>query len=424
MEDESFNKYFNDPVLNSQDIQNSFEELLIPLRTLMIPNKKGKILINSTHLRIRQDTIQKIFPENNAFLITNSPITNHLGLKNQCIKDYKSDTKEISAKLVLQATKIFSKYTNHPVFGNSSLRKIFIEQIPLIVDSIGSVFNLYEKIPISSVIVGTTEEPLLNRTLVIVASMMNIPSLCLQHGIIMGEEAFMPAFASLIAVYGEYEKRWYMERGLSAEKIHIIGHPRYDSIFTGKHLPKQVFFRKFKINPRKLTLLMATGPHIDSDKFRKLIELISNNPLFEILIKPHPLEIQEKKFNCYLKLQSQYKSVQVITSNRTNVYDLLFNVDGLVASLSTLALEGLLFDKPVFVYDFLISNRSYDYYNDLKKYKEKDPYSLVYTINHYYSSLDERNHFEEVKNQFLIDRYRIKNSGEHLLSLINQIHEE
>ncbi|NGY80719.1 hypothetical protein F6Y02_43450 [Bacillus megaterium] len=96
----------------------------------------------------------------------------------------------------------------------------------------------------------------------------------------------------------------------------------------------------------------------------------------------------------------------------------------MVASLSTLALEGLLFDKPVFVYDFLISNRSYDYYNDLKKYKEKDPYSLVYTINHYYSSLDERNHFEEVKNQFLIDRYRIKNSGEHLLSLINQIHEE
>ncbi|NGY80802.1 hypothetical protein F6Y02_43460 [Bacillus megaterium] len=86
MEDESFNKYFNDPVLNSQDIQNSFEELLIPLRTLMIPNKKGKILINSTHLRIRQDTIQKIFPENNAFLITNSPITNHLGLKINALK--------------------------------------------------------------------------------------------------------------------------------------------------------------------------------------------------------------------------------------------------------------------------------------------------------------------------------------------------
>ncbi|OHY73450.1 hypothetical protein BCV52_26595 [Priestia aryabhattai] len=410
--------------MNLQDIQTFFEELLLPLRTSIILNKKGKILINSTHLRIQQEILRNIFPDDNTLLLSDSPNSTYLGLKNQCIKDYKLDTQEISTKLVSQATKIFSKYTNHPVFGNTFLKEIFIEQIPIIVETIGSVFNLYEKIPISSVIVGTTEEPLLNRTLVIVASMMNIPSLCLQHGIIMVEEAFMPAFASLIAVYGEYEKRWYMERGLSAERIHIIGHPRYDSIFTGKYLPKQFFLRKFKTNPRKLTLLIATGPTIELDQFGKLIRLIVKNPLFEILIKPHPLEIRDKKINFYLKLQSQYRSVQVITSNRTNVYDLLFNVDGLVASLSTLALEGLLFDKPVFVYDFLISNRSYDYYNDLKKYKEKDPYSLVYTINNYYSSLNERNHFEEVKNQFLIDRYRIKNSGEHLLSLINQIHEE
>ncbi|MFP7736298.1 hypothetical protein ACLHDF_23430 [Priestia aryabhattai] len=422
MEHEDFKKLFLHQITSPEQIQPFFEHWLNPLRKPLISNPTGKILINSAFIKIPEKTMTRIFHKDNAIILSNARVLNQLGLPNEYIGKYKENTKKDSDSLITEATNIFSDYEDHPAFGNDFFRKVFIERIPMIVETIATVFNIYKKHQTLSVVVGTTED-IVSRTLVIVASMLGIPSICLQHGILMGEEAYLPAFASYMAVYGEYEKKWYEERGLSNNRISVIGHPRYDLIFTEKHLSKQFFVKQFKIDPHKLTLLIATGPHLDLRKFGRLIDLIATNSKYQIIIKPHPWEIGKGKYNFYLKLKSRYKSIEVITNRSVNTYDLLSNVDGVLTSLSTMALEGLLFNKPVFIYDFINNNRnrSYDYYESFDRFIQSDPDILVNVLNNYYSDPNENESFNNMKNQFLATKYKVKNAGKSLSNLIYEL---
>lgn len=420
MEDEAFKKGFIYQITSLEEIQPFFEKWLVPLRKPIKPNVKGKVLINSDYIRIPEKILIKNFHKNNTIILSRSKVLNHLGLPNECVGNYKVNAKEASDSLISKAKTILSKYEGHPAFGNDFFGKIFIDRIPAIVETISTVFNLYEKLQISSIVVGTTED-VLSRTLVIVASMMGIPSICLQHGILMGEEAFLPAFASVMAVYGFYEKKWYNTRGLSDDRIATIGHPRYDVIFTDSHPSRQSFIKTFKLDSNKLTLLIATGPNIDFNKFRRLIDLIAADPRFQIIIKPHPWEIGKGKYNSYLQLKAQYKSIEVITNRSINTYDLLSNVDGVLTSLSTMALEGLLFNKPVFIYDFLVSNRSYDYFESFGEFIQSDPEPLFNKVSNYYSDPKKIKYFNEIKNQFLDNSYKVKNSGRSLSDLIYKL---
>lgn len=420
MEDDSFKKGFIYQITSLEEIQPFFEKYLAPLKKPTKPNVKGRVLINADYIRIPEKIIIENFHRNNTIILSRSKVLNHLGLPNECIGNYKVNAKEASDSLISKAKMIFSKYKDHPAFGNSFFREVFINRIPVIVETISTVFNLYEKIQISSIVVGTTED-ILSRTLAVVASIVGIPSICLQHGILMGEEAFLPAFASVMAVYGYYEKKWYKTRGLTDDRIATIGHPRYDVIFTDSHLSKQSFIKTFKLDSNKLTLLIATGPNIDFNKFRRLIDIIAADPRFQIIIKPHPWEIGKGKYNSYLQLKAQYKSIEVITNRSINTYDLLSNVDGVLTSLSTMALEGLLFNKPVFIYDFLVSNRSYDYFELLGEFIQSDPDLLFNKVSNYYSDPQEIKYFNEVKNQFLDNSYKVKNSGKSLSDLIYKL---
>lgn len=110
------------------------------------------------------------------------------------------------------------------------------------IEKINMAYFIFEEHDISSVIVGTTED-ITNRVLTLISKSKGIPSYCLQHGAIMGEEAFFPIFATKQIVYGEYEREWYFRRGGADSQIEILGHPRYDDIFEKKHLEKKYFVR-------------------------------------------------------------------------------------------------------------------------------------------------------------------------------------
>lgn len=57
------------------------------------------------------------------------------------------------------------------------------------IEKINMAYFIFEEHDISSVIVGTTED-ITNRVLTLISKSKGIPSYCLQHGAIMGEEAF------------------------------------------------------------------------------------------------------------------------------------------------------------------------------------------------------------------------------------------
>lgn len=402
------------------EIQPFFEKFLTPLKKPLKTTYEGKIVINLDYIRIPGKTFIDHFSKEKTLILSRSKSPEHFGIPNEYIGNFKSDTSVASKELVNRASSIFKEQKNHPAFGNSFFIKTFIQRIPLIVDALETAFNLYDKIPIVTVLVGTTED-VISRSLAVTGAMKGIPTVCLQHGILMGEEAFIPVFTSHVAVYGEYEKRWYIARGLTEERIETIGHPRYDEIFTSSRISKSTFQKEHSLDPNKNTLLIATGPNLDQLKFKTMISELAKNGEFQLLIKPHPVELAKKRISMYEEVEKKYRSVHVITNRKANTHDLIYHSDAVIASLSTVALESLLFNKPVFVFYFLQSNREYDYYNGLGKYIQRDPINFSKIVALYFNSPQEKNFYNAVRSEFLMDSYKTEQSGRALSNLIYQL---
>ncbi|WHX59780.1 spore coat protein [Peribacillus frigoritolerans] len=420
MENKDFQTNLKSPKLNQEMIQPYFEKWLEKIRVpLMQKSINGKILINSDYTRIPELTYKKWFNPNKTIILSRSKIPLFYGIPNESIAKYELTNNKDSEEIVKNATSLFEKFKNHPAFGNKFFQQTFLNRIPLIVKTLSTVFNLFDKLDISSIVVGTTED-MQSRALCIVGSMRGIKSICLQHGILMGEEAFMPVFSTVIGVYGDYEKRWYSKRGLTINRISELGHPKFDEIFTNSRTDKETFFKRYELAPNKQTLLVITGPHLDFIKLETLIKNILDNPNFQIIIKPHPWEIGKKKYGVYLELEKKYKLIKVYNSRENNLYELISHVDGVVSSLSTVALESLLLNKPVFIYNFLNSNRTFDYFDKLGDYIQTDPNQLTKVVNNYYISSVHKGIYKNIRNQYLSDSYNDGFSGKKLIDLINQ----
>ncbi|KHL93561.1 hypothetical protein QW71_22985 [Paenibacillus sp. IHB B 3415] len=418
---EDFVMKLNDSGINQPNqIQPFFETMVAPLYQPYKANANGKILINLDYTRISQKTISDHFSGEHTMILSRSRAAEYYGIPNVCIGNYKRETGCASEELIRIAASIVAEHAGHPAFGNPFFSQTFLKRIPGIVDAIDTVVHLYDQIPIAVVIMGTTED-VVSRTLAIVAGMKGIPSVCLQHGILMGEEAFIPVFSSHIGIYGEYEKKWYVDRGLEEKRIAVIGHPRYDDIFNSPQPSKAAFIETYDLDPNKITLLLATGPNLDADKIQTLITELAANEKFQLIIKPHPWELSKKLISIYTDLELKYNSVHVIKDRKVDTRDLIMNSDGVIATLTTVALEGLLFNKPVFVYRFVQANREYEYYNSLDNYVQKEPAELTQIVSKYYSSNKEKLNYEAVKNKFLLNSYTTQHSGRELSNLINQL---
>lgn len=283
----------------------------------MKSNLKGKILINLDYIRMSEQTISEHFSGDSAMILSRSRADELFGIPNVYSLGYKQDTKAAAEELVQRAADLFAKAEGHPAFSNEFFTQTFLSRIPTIVDTIEMVFNLYNDLPVAAVMVGTTED-VASRTLAVVAGIKGIPSVCLQHGILMGEEAFIPVFSSHVGIYGQYEHDWYTRRGLEAERIVIIGHPRYDDIFTAPHTPKDSFRETYQLDPHKVTLLIATGPTLDEYKIRTLLTQLASHPQFQLIIKPHPWELSKKLISLYTEYEEEYSNVHVVTDRKAD----------------------------------------------------------------------------------------------------------
>lgn len=420
MEEENFHLKINAPKLDQEKIQPYFEKWLEKIRaSWMVKPKEGKVLINADYTRIPEQTYMNKFDPGQTLILSRSKGSHIYGIPCENMGKYVEVNHEESDKLVKEATNLFESFTTHLAFGNEFFQQTFIKRIPQIVNTLGMVFNLFEKQEISSIVVGTTED-MQSRALSIVGSSKGIRSVCLQHGILMGEEAFMPVFTNIVGVYGDYEKNWYAKRGLSKERVAELGHPKFDEIFMDTATEKVDLIKKYGLDPNKQTLLVITGPQLDVLRFEALMEGILNESNFQIIIKPHPWEMGKKKYGMYLELEEKYDSLQVYTSRDNHLYELLSHSDGVVSSLSTVALESILFNKPVFIFNFLKSNRHYDYFDILGEYIQEDPTKLTEVIKNYYHASEHRAIYHSIRNRFIADSYIDRHSGQKLADLINK----
>ncbi|WP_099354153.1 CDP-glycerol glycerophosphotransferase family protein [Fredinandcohnia onubensis] len=392
MKSETLIPYIKNQFQRSDEIQPFFDRYLKVSAYKNIGNKKGKSLIlqgKGDHLRFPIETFIEYFhPTKCIFLHPQKEITNNYIHPNigptHYLDDYKS-SESTSTKIIEEANDIFKKYYKHPVFSHENFRSKFLSAIPKIIELIIAFEEYLKKVPISSLIVGNTNG-MFTRTLTQVAALKGIPSICTQHGIIANEIGFLPIFATKHAVFGNYEKDWYKTRGVNEDRIEITGHPRFDRIFTHHTISKTSFLSKFNIKPNKKIVLIATNAIQNKKALQSLVEKLSLNPILEIIIKPHPKEVLRNKLKPYRQITSISESVHL--STKMELYDLLENVDIVVQQLSTVAIEAMLFNKPVF---FMKESTNYNmdnqyYFESIGKFAYKNPEDLAKKINEYFHS--------------------------------------
>ena len=368
-------KYLNSKSLSDNEIQPKFERLLASLKKpLKAKPLQGKVLLNFDYLRFTQNNYIQFDPRKTV-IFARFKSDNHFGVPVHCINNYKVEVKESVNELVERAKAIFALANKHPLFISQYFNNTFISIIPQMVEKIAAIDRYFKENPVSCVIVGTAED-LISRILIIVAAGKGIPSICMQHGVLGGEEAFMPVFSTKVAVYGQYEKSWYLKKGLSEDRIAITGHPRFDDIFTQSHMSKIEFQKKYELNSQKKTVLFATQPY-NVLLWNELIEILAQKPQIEIIIKPHPWELSRKELiDNYKNFAQSYKSVKLILEKRVNLYDILLNVDVVVINSSTVGLESILSNKPLCI----LSDTPFAFYEKMEDFIYSNPAELAQFI--------------------------------------------
>jgi hypothetical protein len=412
----NFKKHLNGKSLSGAELQPQFERLLKPLKQpLEVNSLQGKVLLNFDYLRFTQNNYN-IFDPKRTVVLARWKKNNYLGIPAHCINDYKVEVKESVNELVERAKVIFSSVNNHLVFSNQYFFDTFINTIPQMLEKIAAVNRYLKENPVSCVIVGTIED-LASRILTIVAAGKGIPSICMQHGILGGEEAFMPVFTTKVAVYGQYEKNWYLEKGLSEERIAITGHPRFDDIFTQRHMSKAEFQEKYKVDQQNAVILFATQPY-NVLLWNELIEITAQKPQIDIMIKPHPWELSRRELiDNYINLARKYKSVKLILEREANIYDILHNVDVVVINSSTVGLEAVLSDKLLCI----LSDNSFNYYEKMGEFMSSRPAELAEIISKLIEDFQMQKIAKNKRDEFLVYAYPQKLSGVRLLEEIDKL---
>lgn len=418
-----FALHLRSKIFSDKEIQPLFERWLKPLTRPLLPKPiKGKVLLNLDYLRLSINNYSEYFNPDHTVIFSRSPRKDYLGIPVHCIKDYREEVTDEADTLAARARDIFKSLTAHPVFYNSNFIRSFTTQIPRMVETIASINRYLEKEECSCVIIGTTED-LNSRVLAILSAVKGIPCICLQHGLLGGPEAFIPVFPTKLAVYGQSEKDWYLNKGLQEDRIAIIGHPRYDDIFTQNHMSKENFQKKFNLDPAKTTILLATQPY-NLSLWNEFIQIMAENSEVQLIIKPHPWETLRRNdytletMNSYEFFASKYSKIRLFDAKQgISLFDVLANIDLVVCNYSTVGLETLLFRKPLFI----LNSVDIDYYRLLRDFTRSSPADLAVLISKYLSDQSLQIHADNIRKSFLTYAYPYNLAGPRLQKLIHNI---
>ncbi|MFJ9497463.1 capsular polysaccharide export protein, LipB/KpsS family [Brevibacillus centrosporus] len=369
MKEKSFREPLKIRIEQEHEIQKSYDAIMDPI---MQPargtaRREGKVLLYdyvlAAHSFVHYLDPQRVFTMNHDNVL-------------QILAQYHVEKSEIKQSLMLEAKKIFDQCATQPFLSNGGFQHSILDShFPTILNLMIQVENLFDRVPISCVIVGTTVDPI-SRILCVMAGQRGIPSINMQHGVISVEEQFMPVYATKTAVLGHYEKEWYLKRGVVEHRLAITGHPRHDVIFAGAPASKASFQKRLGLNQQKKTVLITSQEDVEIVHLTHFIENLALNCSPNILIKPHPHEYAFQTIHIYNHLL-RLPGVQLVNEL---FYHLLPHVDlVVVVGHSTTGLEGMLANKPVLCFkkEKPVSTFIDDFYDAMGSFTQSNPNKLA-----------------------------------------------
>ncbi|HDR7785191.1 TPA: CDP-glycerol glycerophosphotransferase family protein [Bacillus wiedmannii] len=415
MKENNLNKQLSIEPIEEMQLQLEFEKIMSSFQSkIKSKNRNGTILLNSDYLRFSVSNFTHFNP-NQTKILTRSKKTELYGLPTICAPDYINKASNNAHVFIEKAKEIFLKFNKHPLFSNMFFQKKLISDLPIMIEKLNMAYFIFKEQDISGVIVGTTED-IASRALTFLSRSEGIPSYCLQHGAIMGEEAYFPVFATKQVVYGKYEQDWYLQRGGSESQIEILGHPRYDEIFNRTYMDKKELFKTLKIDPTTKVIFIATQP-FKTSFYTELTEKLVKDKKITVIIKPHPWEKGRNLVGEYIKLSNLYPNVKYIT-NEVNMYDVILHANLVVISNSTVGLEAMLLDIPVVVYKSLLEDRDYKYYDTLDGLVNHSIEDLLSTVEKVLNDSSQSSIAKELRRKFINENYPQEACTKRLINLI------
>ncbi|SFJ77828.1 hypothetical protein SAMN04487936_104162 [Halobacillus dabanensis] len=380
----------------------------------------GKVaLYNAANLlRFPTEITKKHFKPENAFVIrdirgkktTANPVTAE-GLTAHYLIDYDESIDHHVTAIQKQAAAIIAKHKDHPLFNHPTFKMAFNNQIDRIAHRIVESYNMIKKLPISCIVFSSTHY-YQSRTLCVVAAKYNIPTICMQHGIVGSENGYMPKIADVDAVYGQFEVDWFQKIGISSEAVKVVGHPRFDLISKNSTIPKQELSEKLGLAPKKKTILLIVRGNAYMKYWRKLMDEFEKFGSYNVIIKDFPVRTPHPLTENY---------AFAFSSQSYHLYTILPHVDVVVAYLSTVGLEAMLAGKPVFLMSTPAPTYS-GYYDRLGQMVQDDPQGLANLVHRYFNSEKFRAKVSSKRKKFLAYAYpNGRTSGQKLLDLIGEM---
>ncbi|MFD2333513.1 hypothetical protein ACFSR7_29990 [Cohnella sp. GCM10020058] len=421
MERPDFQSHLRNGSLKNAEIQPVFERYisLFRDRAKLRKDEGGKVLINGTYHRFPPRVFLEHFdPQRTLLLSRGKP---YFGIPVVTLSHYEKDMSAETGRIARQVASILDDMADHPVFGDARFRDKLLKETPRIVQTLDATERMLESNPVSCILVGTTED-LTSRALALAGGKLGIPSVCMQHGVIMGEEAFLPVFATVQAVYGKYEAEWYAARGVPHGSVRITGHPRYDDIFTRVRDRRQPGgSAESGRSQRQTRVLMVTQPATNRplwiEAARLLIARLRNA---RIRIRAHPWEIKKGLLGDYEALAAELPSVELVPAE-TDLYDELSEVDLVIVENSTVGLEAMLSGKPVLIFRNPEGRKRYAYYNAMAPYISTKPEVLAELAARVLGAPAAAAALMQRIRRFIRRAYPLKLAGEQLERLIAEL---
>lgn len=241
--------------------------------------------------------------------------------------------------------------------------------------------------------------------------MNGISTLVIQNGITgadVGGFHVMPLEAHVQAVWGHFSQQWAVERGKSSETQIVTGFPKFDPIATrasGWNKRNLTACRKLGLTGNGGIVVLAPTwyslvsscytPEEDEIFLRETIAAMQNFPEKQVVIKFHPSFWRQYERMALAITEELHSSNVTMTSNY--LWELLGMCELLVTNTSAVAVEAILFDRPVIT--FIPSGRV-----NLNPYARTDSVIKVYRTKDLVQAIQDALYDAEVRGRLAIAR--------------------
>lgn len=220
---------------------------------------------------------------------------------------------------------------------------VYAHVLPRQLLHVATVRRLLEATRPELVVVGN-DRWWIGMTWVLAAREAGIPTLAVQDGVAWDTPMWTSATADHIAVNGTQLEGLLRARGYDADRVTVVGQPRYD----GFNEPAAAAIResaraRLGLEDGRMAVMFATQPNQDASYVRCVSEAILAAADVHLLLRPHP-STSPKAAEALSHIAADDR---VLPVNTGDIFDLIAASDLVVVQNSTVALEAALLGRPV-----------------------------------------------------------------------------